>query len=135
MIQGDWQIQKVVVAQPALRLARDGSGKWNFDSLLANPWPMKSMGKGAIADAVIGESGLKRSQVMSILNAIGEVAGTEVKSAGKFVLPGVCMIKTRTKPATKAGKRMMFGKEVVVKAKAAKMVVKAFPVKAIKSQF
>ena len=96
---------------------------------------LKSMGKGAIADAVIGDSGLKKSQIMTVLNAIGEVGSKEVKSTGKFVLPGVCMIKTKTKPATKAGKKIMFGKEVVVKAKAAKTVVKAFPVKAIKSQF
>ena len=45
------------------------------------------------------------------------------------------MIKTREKKATKAGKRMMFGKEVTVKAQKAKTVVKAFPVAAVKSQF
>ena len=43
------------------------------------------------------------------------------------------MIKTRLKPATKAGKREMFGKVVVVKAKPAKTVVKAFPVAALKA--
>eukprot|EP00930_Biecheleria_cincta_P082472 TRINITY_DN721_c0_g1_i4.p1 TRINITY_DN721_c0_g1~~TRINITY_DN721_c0_g1_i4.p1 ORF type:complete len:118 (-),score=35.36 TRINITY_DN721_c0_g1_i4:90-443(-) len=96
---------------------------------------MKSIGRGAIADALIGDSGLKRSQIMKILNTLGEVGAKEVKSAGKFVVPGVCMIKTKQKPATKAGKRMMFGKEVKVKAKPAKTVVKAFAVKAIKSQF
>jgi len=95
----------------------------------------KSMGKGAIAEALVGDSGLKRSQIMKILSTLGEVGAKEVKNAGKFVLPGVCMIKTRLKPATKAGKRMMFGKEVTVKAKPAKTVCKAFPVKAIKSQF
>jgi len=45
------------------------------------------------------------------------------------------MIKTRKKPATKATKKMMFGKETVVKAKPAKTVVKAFPVAAIKKEF
>ena len=45
------------------------------------------------------------------------------------------MIKTRKKKATKAAKKMMFGKEVKVKAKPAKTVVKAFPVKGIKDQF
>ena len=43
------------------------------------------------------------------------------------------MIKTRKKAATKAGKRMMFGKEVIVKAKPAKTVVKAFPVAAFEA--
>ena len=45
------------------------------------------------------------------------------------------MIKTREKPATKAGTRSMFGKEVVVKAQPAKTVVKAYPVAAVKKQF
>ena len=42
--------------------------------------------------------------------------------AGKFTLPGLVMIKTRKKKATKAGKKMMFGKEVKVKAQPAKTV-------------
>jgi len=45
------------------------------------------------------------------------------------------MIKTRKKPATKAGKKMIFGKETLVKAKPAKTVVKAFVAKAIKDEF
>ena len=55
-----------------------------------------------------------------------------MKSAGKFVVPGLVMIKTKRKPATKACKKMNFGKEVAVSAKPAKTVVKAFPVSAIK---
>ena len=38
------------------------------------------------------------------------------------------------KPATKAGMRLAFGKEMQVKAKPAKTVVKAFPVAALKAQ-
>merc|ERR1712205_157094 len=49
-------------------------------------------------------------------------------------LPGLCRIKTRTKPATKAGVRNIFGKEMKVAAKPAKKVVKAFPVQALKKQ-
>ena len=45
-----------------------------------------------------------------------------------------CRIKTRVKPATKAGMRLAFGKEMQVKAKPAKTVVKAFPVAALKAQ-
>merc|ERR1712007_149059 len=51
---------------------------------------------------------------------------------GKFVIPGVVAIKTRQKKATKAGKRENFGKMVMVKAKPAKTIVKAFPAKALK---
>ena len=45
------------------------------------------------------------------------------------------MIKTREKAATKAGVRMMFGKEVKTKAQPAKTIVKAYPVAAVKKQF
>lgn len=58
-----------------------------------------------------------------------------MKKSGIFTVPGLCRIKTRRKPATKAGKREIFGKMVVVKAKPAKTVVKAFPVAALKKVF
>merc|ERR1712072_7425 len=91
-----------------------------------------SMTKGAIAEALATETGLKKSQCSNVMSVLAGVAQTQVKKAGKFVVPGVCMVKTRVKPATKAGKRMMFGKEVVVKARPAKTVVKAFPVATLK---
>ena len=47
-------------------------------------------------------------------------------------MPGICMVKTRLKPATKAGKREVFGKLMVVKAKPARTIVKAYPVAALK---
>ena len=51
-----------------------------------------------------------------LLNSLAEMATQEVKSTGVFTIPGVCKIKTRTKPATKAGNREVFGKVVMVKA-------------------
>ena len=63
-----------------------------------------------------------------------EIACQEVKKAGIFTVPGLCRIKTRMKPATKAGVKNIFGKEVKVAAKPAKKVVKAFPVAALKQQ-
>merc|ERR1719201_1723421 len=93
---------------------------------------VKSLSKGAIADALGAACEKKRSEMTKALDALAELAGKEVKSTGKFTIPGVCMIKTRHKPATKAGKRMAFGKEIKVKAKPARTVVKAFAVAAIK---
>ncbi|CAE8713827.1 unnamed protein product [Polarella glacialis] len=90
------------------------------------------MTKGGLAEALASETGLKKSECSKILDSIALVGAKEVKSTGKFVLPGLCMIKTRQKAATKAGKRNMFGKEVVVKAKPASTVVKAFCVSALK---
>merc|ERR1712125_269756 len=92
----------------------------------------KAMTKGGLAEALATETELKRSECMKIVNSLAGVATEQVKSAGKFVLPGICMIKTRQKAATKAGKREVFGKVVMVKAKPARTVVKAFPVSALK---
>merc|ERR1711920_186528 len=94
---------------------------------------VRSMSKGEIADQMGTACELKKVQCGKVLGALAEIASKEVKSAGKFVIPGVCMVKTRQKPATKAGKKVLFGKEVHVKAKPAKTVVKAFPVAAIKA--
>merc|ERR1711985_134309 len=94
---------------------------------------VKSMTKGAIAEALAGESGLKKSECSKVMDVLAAVAAKQVKSAGKFTIPGVCMVKTKKKAATKAGKRMMFGKEVKIKAKPAKTVVKAFAVAALKA--
>merc|ERR1719262_1342211 len=96
---------------------------------------VKSMSKGAIADALATACEKKRSEMAKALEALAELAEKEVKGTGKFVIPGVCMIKTRHKPATKAGKRIAFGQEIKVKAKPARTIVKAFPVAALKQQF
>ena len=58
-----------------------------------------------------------------------------MKSTGLFTISGGCKIKTRMKPATKAGKREVFGKVVMVKAKPARKVVKAFPLSALRKRF
>merc|ERR1711990_1394936 len=93
---------------------------------------VKSMPKSAIADALATACESKRSDMSKVLEALAELAEKEVKGTGKFTIPGICIIKTRHKPARKAGKRMAFGKEVKVKAKAAHTVVKAFAVSALK---
>merc|ERR1712217_625821 len=92
----------------------------------------KPMTKGALAEAVATSAELKKSQGAKFLETLATVATAEVKKSGKFTIPGVCMIKTRVKPATKAGKREIFGKMQIVKAKPAKTIVKAFPVSALK---
>merc|ERR1712087_667859 len=92
----------------------------------------KAMGKGAIAEALANECELKKSVCMKVIGNLAEIASQEVSKTGIFTVPGLCRIKTRTKPATKAGKREVFGKVVMVKAKPARKIVKAYPVKALK---
>merc|ERR1711904_530891 len=92
----------------------------------------KAMSKGGIAEALATACELKRSQVTKALDTLAQVATTNVKKAGVFTIPGLCRLKIRTKPATRAGKREIFGKIVKVKAKPARKIVKAFPVSALK---
>merc|ERR1712003_351787 len=92
----------------------------------------RSMSKSELADAVATAVELKKSQCMKVLTSLADIVSKEVKKTGKVTLPGLCMIKTRVKPATKAGKREIFGKVVVVKAKPAKTIVKAYCVAALK---
>merc|ERR1712087_1015846 len=92
----------------------------------------KAMSKGAIAEALANECELKKSVCMKVIGSFAEIASKEVSKTGVFTVPGLCKIKTRTKPATKAGKREILGKMMVVKARPARKVVKAFPVKALK---
>ena len=65
---------------------------------------------------------------------LATLATAEVKKNGIFTIPGLCRIKTRLKPATKAGIRMAFGVETKCKAKPARTIVKAFAVAALKRQ-
>merc|ERR1712217_207636 len=92
----------------------------------------KAMGKGAIAEALANECELKKSVCAKLIGSLAEIASQEVSKSGIFTIPGLCRIKTRTKPATKAGKREVFGKVVMVKARPARKIVKAYPVKALK---
>merc|ERR1712232_1541395 len=92
----------------------------------------KAMTKGAIAKNIAEEFELKQTVAGKIIASLADIAAKEVKKTGKFTFPGFCMVKTRTKPATKAGQREIFGKMCTVKAKPARTIVKAFPVSALK---
>merc|ERR1712238_76302 len=87
---------------------------------------VKTITKTGLADAIATATELKKSDCVKVLTSLAEVVTKEVKKTGKVTIPGIAMIKTRVKPATKAGKGVM------VAAKPAKTVVKAFCVAAIK---
>ena len=73
----------------------------------------KVMTKGALLGELANLTEMKKADISKVLNTLTEIGTQEVKKSGKFVLPGLCMIKTRTKAAVKGGgTRMMFGKGV-----------------------
>merc|ERR1711976_291102 len=92
----------------------------------------KPMTKGGLAVSVATAMEMKISVVSKMLDSLADVGTKETVNVGKFTIPGLVMLKTKVKPARKAGKKVMFGKEVAVKAAPAKTVVKAFPVSALK---
>merc|ERR1712072_1612102 len=94
----------------------------------------KVMTKGALVKMLAEQHEIKTKVCSGLLESLATLATTEVKKTGIFTIPGLCRIKPRVKPATKAGVRMMFGQEMKVKARPAKTVVKAFPVAALKAQ-
>merc|ERR1711920_778032 len=107
---------------------------------MGSTWAMKAaamngaaaMSKSGLVAALIEGTEVKASVGKQLLENLATVATKEVKGTGKFTIPGLCMLKIKNKPATKAGKREVFGKVVMVKAKPASKVVKAFCVAALK---
>merc|ERR1711963_708613 len=102
------------------------------DGPKAKAGAMKAVSKSGIVNAMIEGTEIKGSVCKQLLDNLAAVATKEVKSAGKFTIPGLCMLKLKNKPATKAGKKEVFGKVVMVKAKPASKVVRAYCVAALK---
>merc|ERR1712146_250923 len=80
----------------------------------------KAMTKGALVKALADEHEMKPKVCSGVIDSLVTIATSEVKKSGIFTIPGLCRIKTRVKPATKAGVRNIFGKETKVAAKPAK---------------
>ena len=57
----------------------------------------KAMTKGALLGELATATEMKKSDITKVLNTLTEIGTQEVKKSGKFVLPGLCMIKTRQK--------------------------------------
>ncbi len=85
-----------------------------------------------LAKAVTRETGMKLKDVKRVMKGMEEVIKREMPQREKITIAGAVVLKTERKAATKASNRMMFGRPIKVAAKPAKVVVKAFPVKAIR---
>merc|ERR1719199_1119165 len=94
-----------------------------------------AMSRSGIIAAIEAKSGLQKKEVKAVMDALGAMVPGALKSAGKFTIPGVAMIKLRKKAATKACTRLMFGEMKKISAKPAKTIVKSFAVKSLKDNF
>lgn len=87
---------------------------------------------GNLAD----KTGLSKKQISSVFDALTDLIGKELgkKGPGLFVVPGLLKLKVVHKPATKArpGFNPATKQPITIKAKPARKVVKALPLKALK---
>jgi DNA-binding protein HU-beta len=100
-------------------------------SLMPSP-----LSKSALIESItkLQTDGTTKRQVKSVVEALVTVGHKELKKSGVFLVPGFAKFVVVKKPATKARKGINpFTKEpTVFKAKPARKVVKARPVKAVK---
>src|SRR5450755_3381783 len=98
----------------------------------SGPMQTKSELIQAIADQLSEK--LTRKDVKEVLESLASVGYKELKKSGEFVVPGFAKFVVIKKPATKAREGINpFTKEMMMfKAKPARKVLKARPVKAAK---
>ena len=79
-------------------------------------------------------STLSKRDIKGVLETLTNVGYKELKKAGVFVVPGLAKFVVVKKPATKAreGTNPFTGEKMMFKAKPARKIVRARPVKAIK---
>jgi nucleoid DNA-binding protein len=92
--------------------------------------------KGEIFTKLASKCGLTKKQVSTVFEAMTEMIGGELgkKGPGVFVVPGLLKLKVVRKEATKAkqGINPFTKAPMIYKAKPARNVVKALPLKTLK---
>jgi len=98
--------------------------------------PKGPLSKSALVQTIADkfDDKLSRKDVKTLLESIVSLGHAELKKNGIFVLPGLVRMVVVKKPATKERKGInpFTGEPTVFKAKPARKVIKARPVKAAK---
>lgn len=96
----------------------------------------KAATKSEIYQSLCTATGLSRKQVASVFDELSKLIRNHLgkKGAGMFTVPGLLKLKVVRKPATKARKGInpFTKQEQLFKAKPARNVVKAQPLKSLK---
>ena len=94
----------------------------------------KQMSKSQLIAMISEKNELAKKDVKAVMETLMEVGHKELKKNGVFLLPGFAKFVVIKKPATKARKGInpFNGEEMMFKAKPARKVVRARPVKAAK---
>jgi len=97
--------------------------------------PDKRMSKSQFVTALAEKSGLNKKQVTSMLDTINAVVAQQLskRGPGEVLIPGLIKLNVVDKPATRQHEGINpFTKEpMTYKAKAARKVIKARPLKAL----
>ena len=96
----------------------------------------KAMTKTEVYSTIAESTGLTRKQVASVFEGLANLIGNNLgkKGPGIFTVPGLLKLKVVRKPATKEreGVNPFTGEKMIFKAKPARNVVKALPLKNLK---
>jgi DNA-binding protein HU-beta len=92
------------------------------------------MTKSQLIEKIAAETEVAKKDVKGVLETLAAVGYKELKKAGVFLVPGFAKFVVIKKPATKArkGTNPFTGEEMMFKAKPARKIVRARPVKAAK---
>jgi len=92
------------------------------------------MTKSQLIEKIAEESELAKKDVKGVLESLAAVGYKELKKTGVFLVPGFAKFVVIKKPATKARKGVnpFNGEPMTFKAKPARKIVRARPVKAAK---
>jgi nucleoid DNA-binding protein len=92
------------------------------------------MTKSEFLVAIAEKSSLSKKQAGQVMDAISAVIADQLKSSGEVTLPGLIKLTVSTKEATpeREGINPFTKQPTIIKAKPARKVVKARPVKALK---
>jgi nucleoid DNA-binding protein len=105
----------------------------HFESSFGDKMPTY-MTKPQLIEAIAAQNDLAKNVVKSVVETLAAVGYKELKKKGTFVVPGLAKFVVIKKPATKArrGTNPFTGEPMTFKAKPARKVVRARPVKAAK---
>ncbi|EKS39816.1 MAG: nucleoid DNA-binding protein [Afipia broomeae] len=90
--------------------------------------------KSQLIEKIATENEIAKKDVKGVLETLASIGYKELKKSGVFLLPGFAKFVVIKKPATKArkGTNPFTGEPMTFKAKPARKIVRARPVKAAK---
>jgi nucleoid DNA-binding protein len=92
------------------------------------------MTKSQLIEKIAASNEISKKEVKGVLESLASIGYKELKKSGVFLLPGFAKFVVIKKPATKArkGTNPFTGEPMTFKAKPARKIVRARPVKAAK---